>query len=406
MKVSKVSQVSLLRVLSSLRWFTVVGQAISILVATGPMGLPLAQTPLWGGVALLALFNAHTHCYLKQRRDLSVKCAFFHIFIDICQLAWMILFSGGIDNPFGSLFIVFIALAALAFSPRWQIGVGVACLVGYSLSAIVGLPLPRGRFDSMALRSWGMEINFLLSAIVVLVFSRRLSNALRERDHEIAALRERSARNEGIIALATHAASVAHALNTPLATMTLLTDEIRAQCPAGGCQNDLDTLRGLLAHCHQQVLELAAPADPMQRPIAVKDVLEQWQRIRPTICLRRNTDAPLDLLLAPSLSHLLLVLLNNAADAGEQNGHPEVDFQLRVYKGELQGEVRDHGIGFHPSQSEFPGTLFTSSKVHGMGLGLALSHATVERLHGKLWMLPGQGGGACVGFRVLLGETG
>ena len=402
----KVSQVSLLRVLSSLRWFTVIGQAISILVATGPMGLAITQTPLWVGVALLALFNAHSHFYLKQRDDLTVRCAFSHIFIDICQLAWMICFSGGIDNPFGSLFIVFIALAALAFSPRWQIAVGVACLVGYSLSARVGLPLPKGRFDPVALRCWGMEINFLLSAIVVLVFSRRLSNALRQRDHEIAALRECFARNEGIIALATHAASLAHALNTPLATMMLLADEIRAQCPTEACQNDLDTLRSLVVHCHQQVLELAAPADPMQRPVALKDVLDQWQRIRPTIALRRNRDAPLDLLLPPSLSHLLLVLLNNAADAGEQNGHPEVDFQLQINKGELQGEVRDHGIGFQPSQSVFPRTLFTSSKVHGMGLGLALSHATVERLHGKLWMLPGQGGGARVGFRVSLGETG
>jgi two-component system sensor histidine kinase RegB len=68
--------------------------------------------------------------------------------------------------------------------------------------------------------------NFLISAAVVLAFSTLLALALRQRELELSALRERFARNEGIVALATHAASVAHELNTPLATMTLLADDV------------------------------------------------------------------------------------------------------------------------------------------------------------------------------------
>jgi len=46
--------------------------------------------------------------------------------------------------------------------------------------------------------------------------------------------------------------------------------------------------------------------------------------------------------------------------------------------------------------------LFNSGKTDGMGVGLALSHATIERLHGELWMRPADGPGARVGFRLPL----
>lgn len=65
---------------------------------------------------------------------------------------------------------------------------------------------------------------------MVLVFTTWLAQALHAREREISLLRERFTRNEGIIALATHAASVAHELNTPLATMTLLADDVAEQC--------------------------------------------------------------------------------------------------------------------------------------------------------------------------------
>jgi two-component system sensor histidine kinase RegB len=37
-----------------------------------------------------------------------------------------------------------------------------------------------------------------------------------------------------------------------------------------------------------------------------------------------------------------------------------------------------------------------------MGVGLALSHATIERLDGELWMRPANGAGTRVGFRLPL----
>lgn len=395
---------SFLRTLCSLRWLATAGQAATILVASGLLGLELPLLPLWSGVLVLAMFNLYVQLRVHDSNPAPVT-AFGHILVDITVLTWMVGWSGGIANPFGSLFLILIALAALALPLRWTHAVAAACVGGYALSAMFGLPLQGGYFDSMSLHLWGAAANFLLSSVVVLVFSTRLAAALRERENQLALLRERFVRNEGIVALATHAASVAHELNTPLATMTLLTDDIAEQCADNPeMRDDLETLRELLVQCRERVLALAAPAEGARSraPVSIGSVLEQWRLVRPTIQLRRNANAPLQMTLDPGVGHLLQVLLNNAADAGEFSGRPQIDLDIRVKDGQLYGEVRDYGPGFNANDAALPGTLFNSSKTESMGVGLALSHATIERLHGELWMRPAEGQGARVGFRLPL----
>ncbi len=398
---------SFLRTLCSLRWLATAGQAATILVATWLLGLDLPQLPLWAGVLVLALFNLYVQLRVHDS-DPAPVTAFGHILIDVTVLTWMVGWSGGIANPFGSLFLILIALAALALPLRWTHAVAAACVAGYALSAVFGLPLKGGYFDTMSLHLWGAAANFLLSSVVVLVFSTRLAAALRERENQLALLRERFVRNEGIVALATHAASVAHELNTPLATMTLLTDDIAEQCADNPeMRDDLETLRELLVQCREKVMALAAPAEGARSraQVSIGSVLEQWRLVRPTIELRRNADAPLQLQLEPGIGHLLQVLLNNAADAGENSGRAQIDLDIRVRDGQLYGEVRDYGPGFNANDAALPGTLFNSGKTDGMGVGLALSHATIERLHGELWTRPADGQGARVGFRLPLHHT-
>ncbi|MGV8959129.1 MAG: ATP-binding protein [Stenotrophomonas sp.] len=395
---------SFLRTLCSLRWLATAGQAATILVATWLLQLQLPQQPLWAGVAVLALFNLYVQLRVHDA-DPAPVTAFGHILVDVTILTWMIGWSGGIANPFGSLFLILIALAAQALPLRWTLAVAAACVGGYALSAIFGMPLHGGRFDVMALHMWGTAASFLISSAVVLVFSTRLALALRERERELALLRERFVRNEGIVALATHAASVAHELNTPLATMTLLTDDIAEQSENSEVRDDVETLRELLVQCRERVLALAKPAAgdaPGRDPVTLPQVLEQWRLVRPTIALKRNDDAPLQLPLDPGIGHLLMVLLNNAADAGEKAERPQVDLSLRIEGDHLVGEVRDYGHGFDAREAVLPGTLFNSGKTDGMGVGLALSHATIERLDGELWMRPAHGAGTRVGFRLPL----
>jgi len=394
------SAFSFLRTLCSLRWLAIAGQAATILLASSVLGLDLPLEPLWIGVGVLIGFNAYASLRLRHPRDLSHITAFGHLLVDMAALSWMIGWSGGISNPFGMMFLILTALAALALPRNWAFAAAVAGISGYAAAAIFGQPL-RGDVDTHSLLLWGLGANFLISVVVVLVFSTRLAADLRARERELARLRERFTRNEGIVALATHAAAMAHELNTPLATMTLLADEIAAEVKDEDLREDVATL-SQLALCRERIRNLAVPT-----AVDLVRVVGQWRLIRPTIDLQRSGTLPTSLRVDPAIAHLLQALLNNAADAGEAAEAPRVDLHLEYGYGALRGEVRDYGRGFDPDQTLLPATsLFNSGKPGGLGVGLALSHATVEQLGGEMTMTAAAGGGTRIRFYLPLGNPG
>ncbi len=259
------SATSFLRTLCTLRWVATAGQVVTILMATHAMGLALPQGPLWAGVCTLALFNLYAQrrisphpCHFTEHRIQPYPGRCHRTHLD-GRLEWRHQQSVRLTVP----------------GPDRTGSVSVAVTLGHG---------SRGR-----LRQWllsqrrirpatttqplqpshlayvGMAANFLLSTVMVLVFTTWLAQALHAREREISLLRERFTRNEGIIALATHAASVAHELNTPLATMTLLADDVAEQCQQLELCEDLETLRELLTQCRNRVLTLRRTRRQAQR---------------------------------------------------------------------------------------------------------------------------------------------
>ena len=94
-------------------------------------------------------------------------------------------------------------------------------------------------------------------------------------------------------------------------------------------------------------------------------------------------------------------MLNNAADASEHAGVARVDLHIEADPTRLRAVIRDYGVGFDRTQPPLPAKLFRTSKAGGLGIGLALSHATVERLGGELSMQAAEDGpGVLVSFHV------
>lgn len=401
----------LLRSLATLRWIAVAGQALTVLLAVHVFGLQLPALPLWGGVAALALFN--TWAWQARRGETEDQgAALRHMLVDVASLTWMIAWSGGAMNPFASLFLLPIALAAVALPWRGVAVVLLASGVGYAVSTLAGRPLPHlhGAYgDVLDLHLWGMAANFAISAAVVAWFLTRLAHALRQRERELARLREQFARSEGIVALATHAAAVAHELNTPLGTLTLMVEDALDDAVPGSAQHaDAELMRSLIDECRDRVRQLSQPADAMEqlRPLdqALEQLVDRWLLLRPTVRLERSGELPAGLLVAwdAGIGHLLQALLNNAADASQAAGSVQVDLAMEWKQGCLRGSVRDFGSGLEPGAQRLPQQWLRSSKPGGMGVGLVLSHATVERLGGRLALDQAEGGGLRVHFELPL----
>lgn len=403
------ASLSFIKLLANLRWLAVVGQALTVGIVTRPLQVALPEAPLWAGIAALAAFNVYATWRARGGGDVSAATVFSHILVDIVSLTWMVAWSGGVENPFSSLFLLPIALSILALPIRWVWATAAASMVGYCVSALLARELPHvhGVFtDAFSIHKAGMMATFAVSVAVVLIFFTRMAAAWRKSEREVARLREQFTRNEGIIALATHAASVAHELNTPLGTLTLMVEDLASESATQAQREEYATMRSLLLVCRDRVRELATPAEAGQAgaPVSSVDlerVIERWCLVRPAIELKRTGSTAGLEKVDPAIGHLLLALLNNAADAGEQAGSSRVDLHIESDARGLRVSIRDYGVGFEHAQPVLPATLFRTNKPDGMGIGLALSHATVERLGGTLSMQAASDGpGVLVSFEL------
>ena len=90
----------------------------------------------------------------------------------------------------------------------------------------------------------------------------------------------------------------------------------------------------------------------------------------------------------PTIAQSLTNLLNNAADASS-----EIDVNLSWDTAAVQLSIRDYGKGITPEQQEVLGQPFNSDKPDGMGLGLFLTQASVNRYGGEVSICPADGQG-------------
>ncbi|HQT27217.1 MAG TPA: ATP-binding protein, partial [Burkholderiales bacterium] len=93
---------------------------------------------------------------------------------------------------------------------------------------------------------------------------------------------------------------------------------------------------------------------------------------------------------------VLLNLFHNAIEAMDAAGvaHPEIKVSVKQDGGVAQVTIKDSGPGFGPDDIGHLFEPFYTTKVSGIGMGLAISRALIEANGGQLWVDPKDGPGA------------
>ncbi|WP_339672468.1 ATP-binding protein [Dasania marina] len=351
--------------------------------------------------SLYALVAWATVLRLRQAWPVTDGEYFLHLLADVSIIAGLLYISGGASNPFVSYFLVPLSISAAILPWRYTWIIAGCSLVAYSLMLFYFEPLPTTVIDhsrhgssSFNQHILGMWFNFCLSAAVITYFVVKMANTLRQRENQWAKEREDTLRDEQILAVATLAAGTAHELGTPLSTMTVLLDEIKADYSNNNnnnqLQQDLSLLQQQVSRCNHILKNLVNTAEShshkQQETVKLSDyitqLLDHWQLIRPNVQLSYNcSDAPSPIIQADTtLEQAILNLLNNAADASSDT----VEIKLSWGNNSYTLTIRDHGPGIAPAIAEQMGQPFISTKGRGLGLGLFLSHATVQRYGGSI----------------------
>lgn len=391
-----------LRSLFWLRHCAVLAQLLSMMVAHHWLAYPIPWPSITSILLLTAAFNFYTGWWLKQATPFRGWRLYLQFGFDVLQLAAVLYYTGAAQNPFVSLLLLPIALALLTGNIRLTVSVLALAVLAY-LFLLFWPPAFHWHInhdEMMQLHLYGMWINFVVTAIAMAGFGLRLLQQMRLHEQEVRQARERALRDERLVALGTQAAQVAHQLGTPLNTLMLLADELKQPLSAEERQQVLTELDRQIAQARNWLLSLrnigeqeaVAPIGPL-----IRDTLEQWRWYRPQAELETKLDV-LDELAQPvpsSLAPALLNLFNNAYEASQRNGQHRIAVHATRDGGQLLLSIEDAGSGFvgEPFGDKAGVGKRTEGKTSGLGIGIHLANASIERLGGEVsWQALPQGG--------------
>ena len=395
-----------LKRLFMLRNLVIVGELLALLVANTLVELDLPVQPLLFVISLQALLNIWTWRRILGASSIQDGEFFIQLAVDVLALTGVLYFTGGATNPFAWFFLLPLIITATVLSATATWLMAVLTTACYTLLMFFFIPLAGNDHmqhnANFAQHVFGMWFGFVLSAALIAWFVVGMANTLRERDRLLAEVRERTLRDEQLVAMGTLATGAAHELGTPLATMAILTKELERADVSDAMQRKLDIMRDQITRCKQALSVISASAGEVPAEsgflVQVEHFIEklstEWQQLHPDTLLDVQLQpgaAPAHIVAEHTLHQALINLLNNAVEASSQTLVLKADWDQQ----QLVIEILDRGPGLHPQTVGTIDQRKTSHKEYGMGLGLFLTHATLQRLGGNIELFDREGGGTC-----------
>tara|TARA_R110000822_G_scaffold159476_31_gene299697 strand:+ start:31273 stop:32571 length:1299 start_codon:yes stop_codon:yes gene_type:complete len=399
-----------LRQLSIIRNIALGGQLFALLFFSQIQDIGLPVTTLSIVLALYGLVIVTTWWRSFQSPAITELEFFSHLLIDILFFTALLYFSGGASNPFVSYYLVPISIAATTLPLRYTWSIALLSLGAYSWLLVNYLPIPAlspaleqgdHHDSSNNLHILGMWCNFVVSALLITYFVTRMASTLKEQEIKLAQQREDQLRDEQVIGIGTLAAGTAHELGTPLNTMKILVDEMRdeIQDEKSDFDEDLSILQQQIEQCRTTLKQLVVTAEASTDGLEIKPIreyfgklLERWQVMRPKTQANIHYSDNLpegNTCFHPTIAQSLTNLLNNAADASPERIEVALSWDTKI----VELSIRDYGEGIKPKQHETLGKPFNSEKPDGMGLGLFLTQASINRYGGEVIISPAEGSG-------------
>ncbi len=346
---------------------------------------------------------------------------FLHLLLDVLAVSLLLYLAGGSTNPIISYYLVLLTISAATLAWRYTWLIAVATIVAYSFLVFFYQPLVSADTamvmghsqhgeNFFSLHLVGMWITFVASALLITYFVVRMAQAIREQDLVLANSRESALHDEQLIAVATLAAGAAHELSTPLSTMSVVIGELKRDHPADdSVQEDLNILESQVQACKyalQSMVEKSnvSPGEAVRQVAVIpyiESLIDRWRLMRPEVVFSYtvlSAEQSPEIQVDETMSQAVLNLLNNAGDASPQR----VEIQLSWDLNTVLLAIRDYGEGIPMALADQIGKPFVSTKRKGIGLGLFLSHATINRFKGQVALYNHEQGGTLTELKLPL----
>ena len=396
---------SQLRLVTSvrLRWAAVLGQLAAVALITLYYGFPLNVGSCLILIALSAWLNVFLSIRYPARHRLSTSFAFGLLVYDVLQLAALLYFTGGIENPFSVLLVAPVTVAAATLPPRYTIALGGIVVIAGALLISHHYPLPWYdglRFELPRDYKIGALVALIASMAFMAFYTWRLNKEARQMSAALAATDMVLASEQRLHALDGLAAAAAHELGTPLSTIVLVAKELEHELGAESrFRDDLQLLHSQAKRCREILQKLTRKPDeqdPMHASISVVELLEEaslpHRAAGKRIIISASPFPGVDeAAVAEPVGHRrpgVIYGLGNLIENAVSFAASEVHLTARWNAHHVVFTIVDNGPGFAPELMDNIGEPYVTSRRYeekgdkghsGLGLGLFIAKTLLER---------------------------
>ncbi len=384
-----------------LRWLAALGQLAAIFVVAQGLEFDLPIIPCVAIVGLSALLNLALQITFNPMQRLEPVHTAALLALNITELATLLFFTGGLQNPFSFLFLAPVLIAATALPTRLTMALGIFAIACATVLGFTHLPLPWDADDPLILPPIYLAavwLSIVLAIGVTSLYTFQVTEQARKLSDALAATELVLTREQHLTQLDGLAAAAAHELGTPLSTIFLISRELEKALQENGAQDpqrltgDLKVLREQAQRCRDilakitQLSSSGAPFDRMPLSTLIEETVAPHRDFGIDIKVRiavTGTSEPVGMR-NPAVLYGVGNILENAVDFARNA--VEVNAWWNTENVEIV--ISDDGPGIAPDILKRIGEPYLSRRRTtddaqgergGLGLGIFIARTLLER---------------------------
>src|SRR5580700_4437812 len=384
-----------------LRWLAVLGQLAAIFIVVQGLEFDLPVAPCVIIVGLSALLNLVLQVAFNPMRRLEPSFAASLLALNIVELAGLLFFTGGLENPFSFLFLAPVLISATALPIRLTISLGMLAVACASALVFFHLPLPWDSDDPLVLPPiylLGVWFSILIAIGVTSLYAFQVTEESRKLSDALAATELVLTREQHLTQLDGLAAAAAHELGTPLSTIFLISRELEQSVnDKPQLSADIKTLREQAQRCRDilakitQLSSSGAPFDRMPLSALIEETVAPHRDFGIAIKVRiavAGTPEPAATR-NPAIIYGVGNILENAVDFARSTVEVNAWWNTET----VEMIISDDGPGFAPEILKRIGEPYLSRRPTadeaqnertGLGLGVFIARTLLERTGAKV----------------------
>ncbi|MCP3462382.1 MULTISPECIES: ActS/PrrB/RegB family redox-sensitive histidine kinase [unclassified Bradyrhizobium] len=383
-----------------LRWLAVLGQLAAIFIVAQGLEFNVPIIPCVTIIGLSAALNLTLQTAANPMQRLKPVHAAALLALNIVELAGLLFFTGGLQNPFSFLFLAPVLISATALPARLTFGLGLLAVACASILVFSHLPLPWDTDDPLVLPPIylvGVWLSIVLAIGVTSLYSFQVTEEARKLADALAATELVLTREQHLTQLDGLAAAAAHELGTPLATIFLISRELEKTVKDASFAADLKTLREQTQRCRDilskitQLSSTGAPFDRMKLSELIEEVVAPHRDFGVAIKVRIAVAATMEPV--GSRNPAILYGVGNIVENAVDFAHTTVEVNAWWNNDSLEILISDDGPGIPPDLLNRIGEPYLSRRRlqddgggerRGLGLGVFIARTLLERTGAKV----------------------